>query len=118
MNALIFIYDNNNKARHFPNTLPISVLYLIPNKIPEVGYSIDDCSAWVENYNTIVYRSSIFINARTFNCCNKRKRRNNVSGNSPFKGGKGGSEVDFHFFLNRGEWQLPLTFFGMKKHCF
>ena len=30
----------------------------------------------------------------------------------------GGSEVDFHFFVvSRGEWQLPETFFGMKKYC-
>ena len=33
--------------------------------------------------------------------------------------GGGGSEVDFHFSIvsNKGECQLPGTFFGMKKHC-
>ena len=33
--------------------------------------------------------------------------------------GQGGSEVDFHFFVlsDIGEWQLPGTFFGMKKYC-
>ena len=35
------------------------------------------------------------------------------------KGAGGGSEVDDHFFIvfNRGECQLPGTFFGMKKYC-
>ena len=34
-------------------------------------------------------------------------------------GGPEGSEVDFHFFdvSNRGERQLPGTFFGMEKYC-
>ena len=33
--------------------------------------------------------------------------------------GAGGSEVDFHFLIvsNRGECQLPGTFFEMKKFC-
>ena len=33
--------------------------------------------------------------------------------------GAGGSEVDFHFLVvsDRGECQLPGTFYGMKKYC-
>ena len=32
--------------------------------------------------------------------------------------GEGGSKIDVHFFVSYGgEWQLPGTFFAMKKYC-
>ena len=35
------------------------------------------------------------------------------------RGPRGGSEVDFYFLIasDRGECQLPRTFFGMEKYC-
>ena len=33
---------------------------LVQDTIPKFGDNVSDCSAWVENYNTIPYRSSFF----------------------------------------------------------
>ena len=55
-NALIFMH----KCLHFPNTLPISIKNLIPETVPKYNDNIDDCSSWVEKYNTPIFRSSFF----------------------------------------------------------
>jgi len=52
-----------NKIFNFPNQLPKNVLATIPENAPSrlTGTDHESCQTWSENYNTNIYRNSIFF---------------------------------------------------------
>ena len=57
LNALIMI----EKTRTFPSLLPPSILATIPTNSPVPGSTYHDCEIWLQAYNTITFRNSLFF---------------------------------------------------------
>ena len=55
-NALILMH----KAKHFPLSLPYSVINMFPDNMPSLGSDCDTSAAWLAVYGNMNFRSSIF----------------------------------------------------------
>ena len=55
-NALIFI----RKVRHFPSSLPYSIVETISSDSPVPGSTHDTCANWLKIYNNFLHNKSIF----------------------------------------------------------
>ena len=49
------------KTTNFPSTQPKSINQLFPENAPHFNYSCEVSSTWLETYNTLCYRNSIFF---------------------------------------------------------
>lgn len=56
-NSLLFMH----KIHHFPTALPSSICATIPSSAPTFTSNHDNSADWLENYNNIHFRSSIFF---------------------------------------------------------
>ena len=56
MNALLFMH----KIAYFPKLLPPSIVNTLPENIPKIEQTHHDCLDWLNTYNNIPYRSSVF----------------------------------------------------------
>ena len=56
-NALTFIH----KVRHFPNSLPVPLCKCIPNNSPVPGSDHETAEAWLNVYDNMHYRTSLFF---------------------------------------------------------
>ena len=50
-----------HKIKQSSGQLPQSVKNLMPDNVPQVGDTHDNCSDWLQSYGTLYYRSSIFF---------------------------------------------------------
>ena len=57
LNTLIMI----EKTRTFPSLLPPSISSTIPANSPVPGSTYHECENWLQTYNTITYRNSLFF---------------------------------------------------------
>ena len=56
-NSLLFMH----KIHNFPSSLPASIYETIPISAPIFTSNHDNSDGWLEKYNTVHYRSSIFF---------------------------------------------------------
>ena len=61
LNALLFIH----KVRHFPRSLPKSLLETIPANAPMPNSTYETCEPWLTAYNNIYFRASLFFKGPT-----------------------------------------------------
>ena len=64
LNAFLFV----EKTRTFPSLLPPSVVSTIHTSSPVPGSTHEDCENWLQVYNTLTYRNSLFFKGPMLYC--------------------------------------------------